>query len=180
MIDAVSQFENTDVEKYNQMMLSMYFGTLESVYVISRQLGYNHTHLPSFASSLMFEVAKDSENGVLVTASYNKVNIPFGGDCVDAEQCKYNDFISFIETLKAEETELSGCKPADDFMYLTQSLASSKDASDNMNMFTIFILIAGAFSLLIGAVFGHMAAKKENKRRRIKLDVFDQEAILIS
>lgn len=178
MKDAISQFENPDVTKYNQMMLSMYFGTLESIYVISRQLGYTHTHLPSFSSQLLVEVTKDAVNGVMVGVSYNKQAIKLGGDCNGEEKCKYNSFLSLTATLKAAETEISGCKPASDLLFLTQSVSSTIGSSDGMNVFIIFMCIAGAISLLIGAALGHKVAQKENKRRRVKVDVFDQEALL--
>ena len=176
MDDAKEQYTKPEVKKYNQMMMSLYFGTLESVYVISRQMGYVHTELPDFASQLLIHVTKDNEKGFLVSVTYNKNPIKLGGDCKGEESCSFDDFKSFIKTLMADASEISKCEPVQDVLYLTEMTTDVKDTT-TIELIVLMSILA-FFSLLIGGLLGHRAADKENKKRRIQVNVFDQESLL--
>jgi hypothetical protein len=78
--DAKKQHEDPNLKNYNQIKLALYFGTQESVYVISKQMGFPHQEFPEFASKLMIELTRDAEKGYMVTPTFNKQNFPIGGD----------------------------------------------------------------------------------------------------
>ena len=161
------------------MMLSLYFGTLETIYVISRQLGYEHKHSPSFSSQLLFEVTKDSEKGFMVSATYNKREIAFKGACNGETLCNMTNFFSFIKEISADESELSGCSPVENKLMLT-SMNNIPSTDSTMLNFIVFFAIFGCLSLLIGGILGHKAAQKENRKRRIAVNMFDQESLIES
>ena len=147
------------------MMLSMYFAPLETVYVITRQLGYTHTALPQFASQLLFEVTTDAEGAEQVTVNYNKNPVKLGGDCQDQSTCSLNSFLSFTRSLQASASQMTGCKPADDFMVLGARTSSGHITSDLPKSFFIFIGVAALMAICIGSFLGYKAAQKENKKR---------------
>lgn len=174
MKDAIKQFEDEKIETYNEMKLAMYFGTLESVYVISRNFGFNHTRYPQFASQFLFELTHDAELGYRVTALYNKDQIALGGECKGAASCPFESFLSFLKSIRADESMTRECKPKTPLSFYSPN-------ESNQMFSTSMIVLLGALailSVLIGGAMGYKAAKAKPQKRVLNLHVVDQESLL--
>lgn len=159
------------------MKLALYYGTLETSYVISRQLGYEHTELPQFSSQLLFHLTKDSEKGFLVSAEYNKHQIELGGECNGEKSCPLESFESFIQTIIADENQLGSCSPAEKNLLFNSEMNIPTNDTFTLQ-FIVAVSILGFLSIIIGGFLGHKAAQKENNKRRIRAVESDPEALL--
>ena len=107
LADAKEQYENEVLDNYKEMKMSLYYGTLESAYVISRQFGYNHTEGPLFSSQLLLELFIDDENTYQVKVMFNKQDITLGGDCGDKTVCELSSFNSLLQSMTASESQMA-------------------------------------------------------------------------
>ena len=107
LADAKEQYENEVLDNYKEIKMSLYYGTLESAYVISRQFGYNHTEGPLFSSQLLLELFIDDENTYQVKVMFNKQDITLGGDCGDKTVCELSSFNSLLQSMTASESQMA-------------------------------------------------------------------------
>lgn len=174
MKDAIKQFEDEKVENYNEMKLAMYFGTLESVYVISRNFGFNHTQYPQFASQFLFELTHEEQSGYMVKALYNKIPVALGGDCKGATSCPYKDFLSFMKSIRADDSMTRDCKPRTPLSFYSPSESNSIFSTN----FVVLLAALAVLSVIIGGAMGYKAAKSKPQKRVLNLHVVDQESLL--
>lgn len=177
MEDAKKQYDDSNIDNYNKMKLGLYFGTVETTYVISKHLGFNHQQLPQFASQLLVHLNKDSEKGYLVSIEYNKELLKLGGECKDQTSCEYTSFNSFVSEIVAEANLLSSCSSPKHTLLLSENQSAQSNRSFTLN-FIVAVSILGFISLIIGGFLGHKAAQHENKKRRIHVRESDPEALL--
>ena len=82
--DSIIQNENVKISDYFRFKMSMYFGTTESVYAISRHLGQQHTEYPKFSTQMLLELEQDDDKKYWITIYYNKYPFALGGECKNA------------------------------------------------------------------------------------------------
>lgn len=177
LVSAVQQYENTGLDNYNKMKLSLYYGTLETAYVISRAFGYNHTDGPQFSSQFLIEL-NNSTSGYTVTALYNKQVIALGGDCKGATACPLTSFYSLLQSMKATDALIQTCKTSsvDGNKLYEQENANNK--VDNKLVISMVLLILFTIASLSLFLY-HILKRTKPARRHRSLKVNDEEALLV-
>lgn len=162
MEDAITQYENKEIDDYNRIKLALYFGTTEISYVVSRQLGYNHTEFPEFASQTLFELNRDAESGYTVSVKYNKFPLVLGGECNDTISCPYKNFVNYLRAIKASDSDLAGCKPREPVNFLGAGNYVEDIFSSNV---MIGLSVYALLSALIAIIFGYRMMHKKVTRK---------------
>lgn len=174
MEDAMKQYEDKEIDDYNRMKLALYFGTTEISYVVIRQLGYNHTTFPEFASQTLFELNRDAEAGYTVSVKYNKFPLVLGGECNDTISCPYKNFVNYLSAIKASDADLAGCKPKEPVNFLGAGNYVEDIFSSNL---MICLLAYALISGLIAIIFGYRMLHRR-VTRKIYAGPKDPEALL--
>lgn len=174
MNDAIKQYEDKGTDSSNEMKLSLYFGTWEIAYVVSRQLGYNHTEFPQFASQLLFQLDRQDENGYFVSVQYNKQSLILGGACKNAPDCAFNDFLSLLNSVRANDADMTGCAPKKPVSFISGLTATNVLNSS----YLIYYLSAYALLSSIVAICVGYKIMMRNSKRRIFVNSSDPEALL--
>ena len=131
------------------MKLALYFGTQESVYVISKHFGVNHTDYTPFSSQFLIKLAREGESSFVVSVQYNKVDIELGGDCKGETSCPYDNFLIFIKSLRADDGSLKDCKPVQALNMYTMS-NNFGISNQQIMMFGAFFITAMIVAIVIG------------------------------
>ncbi|CAI2368556.1 unnamed protein product [Moneuplotes crassus] len=175
--DGRKQFEDTSIDLFEQIKLALYFGTVETTYVISRHLGFQHTQLPQFASQLLIHLAKDTERGYVVSVEYNKNLLKLRGECEEKTSCLYDNFNSFISKISADEDQLSVCTVTKNTMLISER--NSDEYSNSLSLeLIVTITVLGFISIIISAIIGHKAAQYQIIKRRRTTRRSDSESFM--
>ena len=171
MSDAKTQFENTQLADYNRFKLSMYFGTTESIYAISKYLGYVHTKYPDFASQFLIKLEQNPDRKYNVTMYYNKNIVKIGGECGNVDSCDLDLFTKFLQSKKAQDSHLKECEPE-----LNSPLMMFELIPESDNNTLIIGIAAVSVLILVTAIVCIMWFKKSKKSPFARLE--DHESLI--
>ena len=170
--DSINQYENVKLSDYFRFKMNLYFGTSESIYVISKHLGRPHDKYPDFSNQMLVQLEQDEDKKYWVTIFYNKYPFGIGGECKNAYTCELSNFLKFIETKKASSNALKECKPLSESGLMMIEL--EPQSVNYLLIGGIWITAIILISLLIICVL-----RGRKIRKSVLIHVEDPESLLI-
>ena len=171
MSDAKTQFENNKLTDYFRFKLSMYFGTTESIYAISRHLGVTHTKYPDFAAQLLIKLEQGADRKYNVTMYFNKAVVKLGGECGNSDSCDIDLFTKFLQSKKAQDSQLKEWMPE-----LNAPLMMIELPQEETNFALIIGISVVSIITLIGALLCARKYRQSSKPSSVRQE--DQESLM--